>query len=201
MEFDSKDELDRVTNFIIFKRDIVEDVVEDDDLTKMAIIYFVISIIITVISTIVTFQVDYTYQVATYGAMSYLVRTPTIISISMNAISQGMLPVFGWIFTWQAGIWFKTENDSKETILRTFGYSRFLVIIGQACSFLSLIYSIYFAVMLVEFLFTIWALILIIYSVMIVLKKSAWITICVLIVAGIISLLCILPFSAVAMFF
>ena len=191
MAFDSKDEWDRLSNFIIFKRDIVEDVIEDEDATKIATIYFIISIIITAISTILTTQVDYFYQLATYGILAQYVAPPTILSAAMNTITQSMLPVLGWIFTFYVGNGLKGEADSKEMILRAFGYSRFMVIIGQACSLLTLIYSIYFVGMLLEVLFALWAMILLVYSVMIALKKGALTAIFTLIIAGILGYLCV----------
>jgi len=191
MAFDSKDEWDRLSNFIIFKRDIVEDVLEDEDATSMATIYFVISIIMTAISTIVTFQVDYAYQVATLGILAQYLPPPTILSVTMNTVTQALLPVLGGIFTFYVGNGFKGEAEDKETILRAFGYSRFLVIIGQACSLLTLIYSIYFAGMLLEVLFSLWAMILLVYSVMIAQKKGALTAIFSLIIAGILAYLCV----------
>ena len=191
MEFDVGDEWDRISNFIIFNRDRVEEVVEDDDATKPATIIFIISIIITAISTIATSYVDYLYQLSTYGTLASIIQPPTVLSIAMNTITQALLPVLGWIFTFYVGNWFKAEADDKEMVLRAFGYSRFVVIIGQACSFLTLIYSIYFVGMLLEALFSLWAVILLVYSVMIAQKKGALIAICSLIVAGILAYICV----------
>ncbi|MFW9824572.1 MAG: hypothetical protein ACFFE4_16635, partial [Candidatus Thorarchaeota archaeon] len=115
-------DIEKIENFMRFKREAVEETINDANSTTFAAILIAISVLLGVIQTLLQkllAQDLYEWIVGFFGF-----ATPSVARIVMDAIANNILfPIIAIILVFYIGNAIKGEADSLNHVIRAIGYS------------------------------------------------------------------------------
>ena len=168
------DELEKIKKFMTFKRDTVEETINDVNSTKFATILIGIVITLGVIQALLQeflLQDLFEWIVNRFG-----ITVLSIERIITNAIASNIVfPILAIILIYYIGNAIKGEAQSFNHVVRAVGYSVPPLIVSTAFSFLSVIPNIIIEgiVVFVNVAFGFWFVIILFFALMITFKKGA----------------------------
>ena len=167
-------ELEKIKNFMLIKRDTVEETINDTKSTTFAICLIIIAIVLGVIQTLLQNLLAVDPLEWVFGIFSTV--EPSVTRIILDAIMNNIvLPILVIILAFYIGNAVKGEAESLNHVVRAIGYSTPLLIIASILSYLSLTLNLIVIgiVGFFNFAFGFWFVIVVIYALMIVFKKGA----------------------------
>ena len=168
------DELEKIKKFMIFKRDTVEETINDVNSTKFATILIGIAITLGVIQALL--QEFLSQDLFEWIVNRFGITVLSIERIITNAIASNIVfPILAIILIYYIGNAIKGEAESFNHVVRAVGYSVPPLIVSTAFSFLSVIPNIIIEgiVVFVNVAFGFWFVIILFFALMITFKKGA----------------------------
>ena len=167
------DEGERIAGFMTLKNYIIDETIEDENCTNSAITLFIITIILASAAYMATWYSRWVSLNQTMSFFGLSAPLPTIFDIILEGVGQILTPLVGWIFVFILGNWIGGEAESKEHLMRAFGYSSVMLMIYHSAGFLNLITGLALLVGLLQIVFGLWAIIIYVYATMITFRKGA----------------------------
>jgi len=168
------DELEKIKKFMTFKRDTVEETINDVNSTKFATILIGIAITLGVIQALL--QEFLSQDLFEWIVNRFGITVLSIERIITNAIASNIVfPILAIILIYYIGNAIKGEAQSFNHVVRAVGYSVPPLIVSLAFSFLSVIPNIIIEgiVVFVNVAFGFWFVIILFFALMITFKKGA----------------------------
>ena len=168
------DELEKIKKFMTFKRDTVEETINDVNSTKFASILIGIAITLGVIQALL--QEFLSQDLFEWIVNRFGITVLSIERIITNAIASNIVfPILAIILIYYIGNAIKGEAQSFNHVVRAVGYSVPPLIVSTAFSFLSMIPNIIIEgiVVFVNVVFGFWFVIILFFALMITFKKGA----------------------------
>ena len=168
------DELEKIKKFMTFKRDTVEETINDVNSTKFASILIGIAITLGVIQALL--QEFLSQDLFEWIVNRFGITVLSIERIITNAIASNIVfPILAIILIYYIGNAIKGEAQSFNHVVRAVGYSVPPLIVSLAFSFLSVIPNIIIEgiVVFVNVAFGFWFVIILFFALMITFKKGA----------------------------
>jgi hypothetical protein len=181
-------ELEKIKNFMLIKRDTVEETINDTKSTTFAICLIIIAIVLGVIQTLLQNLLAVDPLEWVFGIFSTV--EPSVTRIILDAIMNNIvLPILVIVLAFYIGNAVKGEAESLNHVVRAIGYSTPLLIIASILSYLNLTLNpiVIGIVGFFNFAFGFWFVIVVIYALMIVFKKGALTGIGAIIISAIIA--------------
>ena len=195
------DQLERITGFMTLKNYIIEETIDDESCTNTAITFFIITITIASAVYMATWYSRWISLNQTMMLFGQTAPIPTILDIIVEGIGQILFPIVGWFFVFKLGNMIGGEAESKEHLMRTFGYSAPMLLIYHSVGFLNLIPNLSLLVGLLQIVFGLWAIIIYIYATMITFRKGALTAILAFIIGSLAASACVtLPIAIITWF-
>ena len=192
------DEGEKIAGFMTLKNDIIDETIEDEDCTTSARILFIITISIGAAVYVLTWFTRWISLNQTLILFGYLAPIPTIADIVLDGVGQILFPVFGWILVFYIGNMLGGEAESKEHLMRAFGYSSVMLMIYHSAGFLNLLNGLGLLVGLLQIVFGLWSIIIYVYATTITFRRGALTAIGAFIIGGILAGFCIIgPISLI----
>lgn len=167
-------EFEKIKNFMLIKRETVEETINDTKSTTFAICLIIIAIVLGVIQTLLQNLLAVDPLEWVFGFFGTV--DPSDLRIILDAIMNNIVfPILVIILTFYIGNAVKGEAESLNHIVRAIGYSTPPLLIASILSYLNLTLNpiVIGIVGFFNFAFGFWFVIVAIYALMIAFKKGA----------------------------
>ncbi|NHI93458.1 MAG: hypothetical protein EAX96_13305 [Candidatus Lokiarchaeota archaeon] len=196
------DDGEKIAGFLTLKREIIDETIQDEKCTNTALTIFIITIILASIVNIATWYSRWTSNNQLTLLFGMATPIPTIFDIILEGVGQILFPLVGWYFVFYFGNKIGGIAQSKEHLMRAFGYSDILLIISNLAGFLNLIAALSLLSGLIQVVFSFWFIIVIIYATTIVFQKGALTAIAAFLIGGFFAVIVVLlPISILSFIF
>lgn len=195
------DQGERIAGFMILKNYIIDETIEDENCTNTAIIFFIITVVVASAVYIASWYSRWVNLNQTMILFGQAAPVPSIFDIIMEGIGQILFPIVGWIFVFKLGNMIGGEAESKEHLMRAFGYSAPMLLIYHSIGFLDFVPNLSLLVDLLQLVFGFWSIIIYVYATMIAFRKGAFTAILAFIIGSLAAAACvILPITIITLF-
>lgn len=166
-------EIEKIKDFLFLKRAPVQETIDDEKSTIIAVIIFITTVVLTGIqSFLIVNSFEWMFDlIATYVTYT----PPSSLKMIFNAITNMISPIVAVILSFYIGNAIKGEAESLKHVIRAVGYSFTPLLIINVLSFLFLANNIIIDIIVagVSVILALWFVVVIVFALMLTFKKGA----------------------------
>jgi len=166
-------EIEKIKDFLFLKRASVQNTIDDEKSTLLAVIIFITTVILAGLQSIlIVNSFEWMFDLL---AAYFTYTPPSFLKMISDAITSIISPIIAVILSFYIGNAIKGEAESLKHVLRAVGYSFTPLLIINVLSFLYLANNIVIDIIVagVTVILALWFVVIIVFALMLTFKKGA----------------------------